>query len=174
MASLRSLCSATVRRWLHAPLSSVIAMERSSRQKQSPTRLGDGVAVHAMTGTSLGDSVTALAMAGNSQEMASCPLSSIIAMERSLRQKQSPTRLGDGVAVHAMTGNSQEMASCPLSSVIAMEHSLRQKQSPTRLGDGVAALAMAGNSQEIAAPASHKSYFLKRSGNITRVVTNPG
>ena len=79
-------------------------------------------------------------------------------------------RWRDGVAAVAMEGNNQEMASCPLSSVIAMERSSRQKQSPTRLGDGVAALAMAGNSQEIAAPASHKSYFLKRSGNITRVV----
>ena len=70
MASLRSPCQATVRRWLHAPLPSVIAMERSLRQKQSPTRLGDGVAALAMTGNSLGDGVTAFAMTGNGQEMA--------------------------------------------------------------------------------------------------------
>jgi len=120
-----------------------------------------GICLHRMSLQS-GDGVAALAMAGNSQEMASCPLSSVIAMERSLRQKQSPTRLGDGVAVHAMTGTSGEMASlrspcqatvrrwlhAPLPSVIAMERSLRQKQSPTRLGDGVAAVAMTGTGQE--------------------------
>ena len=158
------------------PLSSVIAMERSLRQKQSPTRLGDGFAALAMTVTSLGDSVTAFAMLGNGKEMASCTPTishcdgAFFATEaisnpsrRWLRcARHDRQRWRDGVAALAMTGTSGEMASlrspcqatvrrwlhAPLPSVIAMERSLRQKQSPTRLGDGVAAVAMTGTGQE--------------------------
>ncbi len=66
-----------------------------------------GICLHRMSLQS-GDGVAALAMAGNGKEMASCPPSSVIAMERSSRQKQSPIRLGDGFAAVTMTGAGQE------------------------------------------------------------------
>jgi len=65
----------------------------------------------------------------------------IIARERSLRPKQSPTWPEDGFASFAMTMPQ---------GVIARERPLRPKQSPTWPEDGFASFAMTGASREMA------------------------
>ena len=112
----------------------VIARERSLRPKQSPTRQGDGFVSLAMTGTARCHCERALFAteaisnpAGrwlrfvrltkygqDLQDKQDCcygvvfvlPLA-VIARERSLRPKQSPTRPGDGFVSLAMTGTAR-------------------------------------------------------------------